>query len=99
MKKTCLLLAAGAALTLTTFGCVNVKAPERIDIGGGRPEPVDTSRVPPITTVEQGRAELARAYQNIQYLEQENRHLKDKADNYKRERDNCRKRLEKYEKD
>ncbi len=93
------LLAASAGLILATFGCVNVKAPERIDIGGGRPEPVDTSRVPPIATVEQGREELAKAYQNIQYLEQENQRLRKKADDYKRERDTARKRLEKYEKD
>lgn len=99
MRKSCLLLFAGAALTLSTLGCVSVKAPERIEIGGSRPAPVDTSRIPPITTVEQGRDELCKAYQNIQYLEQENRRLKEKAENYKHERDNCRKRLEKYEKD
>jgi len=95
--RTSFLLAASAALILTTLGCVSVKAPERIDIGGSRPEPVDTSRVPPIATVEQGRQELYRAYQNIQYLEQENCRLKEKADKYKRERDECRKRLERYE--
>jgi predicted RNase H-like nuclease (RuvC/YqgF family) len=97
MRRTCLLLAGSASLMLATLGCVSVKAPERINIGGGRPAPVDTSRIPPITTVEEGREELCKAYQNIEYLERENRHLKDKADEYKHERDKCRKRLEKYE--
>jgi hypothetical protein len=96
-KVRVLLAASAAALMLTALGCVSVKAPERIDIGGGHPAPVDTGRIPPITTVEQGREELCKAYQNIEYLERENEHLKHKADEYKHERDQCRKRLEKYE--
>lgn len=99
MKAGVRLALCGGLLWLAA-GCVNVKAPERIDLGGSRrPEPVDSSRVPPTASHEQARAELARAYENIRYLEQENRRLSEKAAEYKRERDQCRDRLERYEKD
>jgi hypothetical protein len=93
------LLLAASGLMWAAMGCVNVKAPERIDIGGGAPEPVDSSRVPEITSVEQGRMELHKAYENIQYLEHENARLKEKAEKYKHERDQARDKLKKYEKD
>ncbi len=81
-------------------GCVNVKAPERITIGGSdRPPPVDSSRVPQPATLDEAQQELVKAYQNIQYLEQDNARLEDKADKYKAERDQYKKRLKKYEKD
>ncbi len=88
-----------AALLTATFavslglsaGCLSVKAPERIDIGGrSRPEPVDSTRIPPTSSHEHARTELAKAYQNIQYLERENQRLERKAADYKRERDECR---------
>lgn len=91
------LLAVG--LLMLVSGCVQIKAPERINIGGEPPPPVDSSRVPPTSTHEEARAELVKAYQNIQYLEQQNARLRSKADEYKRERDECRKQLKKYEKD
>lgn len=86
-------LAIGAA------GCVT--APERIDVrvGSDRPAPVDSSRVPRPTTLEEARGELNRAYQNLQYLERENARLGEKATKYKSERDDCRRRLKKYEDD
>ncbi len=77
-------------------GCVNVKAPERIVLNGD-PPPVDASRVPETTSHADCRDELIRAYQNIQYLERENARLKQRADEYKRERDEARKRLKRYE--
>ncbi len=80
-------------------GCVNVKAPERISIGGDRPPPVDSSRVPQPATLEEAHQELVKAYQNIQYLEQDNARLSDKAQKYKSERDQYKKQLKKYEKD
>lgn len=81
-------------------GCVNVKAPERIVIGGSdRPPPVDSGRVPQPATLEEAQQELVKAYQNIQYLERENARLDDRADKYKSERDQYKKRLKKYEKD
>ncbi len=69
-------------------GCFSVKAPEQINIGGGssRPEPVDSRRVPPTTSHEHARQELAKAYQNIQYLERENEKLRRKIDEMKRDR-------------
>ena len=93
------LLAVGGLLWVTT-GCVSVKAPERINVGGSsRPEPVDSSRVPNPRTMEEARAELRKAYSNIQWLEDEVADLeKDKA-RYKRERDECEDRLERYEDD
>ncbi len=95
MRRQLLGVAAGGLL-LVAGGCVNVKAPERIDLGG-RPEPVDSGRVPPTSSHEQARQELVKAYQNIQYLERENQELRKDAAEYKRERDECRDRLERYE--
>jgi len=40
---------------------------------------------------------LVRAYQNLQYYERENARLEEKAAKYKRQRDECKKRLDKYE--
>ncbi|MEP0848488.1 MAG: hypothetical protein HRF50_16905 [Phycisphaerae bacterium] len=83
---------AGLLLVMGAIGgCVSVKAPERIEIGGrARPEPVDSSRVPDTATHDEARRELAKAYQNIQYLERENARLARQAADYKRERDECR---------
>lgn len=85
---------AGAALLLGLSGCVSVKAPERIDIGGSKPPPVDSGRVPQPATLEEAQRELDRAYQNIEYLERENAKLDKKAREYKRERDEARDRAE-----
>jgi len=93
-----LLLGTCGALLLSLGGCVT--APERIEVSvgeGRRPPPVDSSHVPATTSHEEARQELAKAYENIRYLEQENRRLQDKAERYKRERDECRKRLDRYE--
>lgn len=89
-------LAAGALLGLA--GCVT--APEKIEVsvdGGRRPPPVDSSRVPATASHEEARHELAKAYENIRYLEEENRRLEEKARKYKREREDCEKRLDRYE--
>ncbi len=91
------LLTAATAVLLLAGGCINVKAPEKISIGSEPPPPVDSSRIPETTTHEEARAELVKAYQNIQYLERENSRLHAKADEYKHERDDCRKRLKKFE--
>lgn len=73
-------------------GCVNVKAPERIEVGGGRAQPVDASRLPATSSHEECRAELERAYAYIQDLERQNARLEEKAEKYKRERDEQKKR-------
>jgi predicted RNase H-like nuclease (RuvC/YqgF family) len=98
MKLPYLLLSLLVA-SLAGAGCVSVKTPEKIEIGTSAPEPVDSSRLPQTASHEECRQELYKAYQNIQYLERENQRLKEKADKYKRERDECRKRLDKFEKD
>lgn len=89
-RQTLFLAAMGAAWCLGS-GCVSVKAPERITINRSpRPEPVDSRRVPQTSSHEQARMELNKAYQNIQYLEDQNRKLASDAQEYKRERDDCR---------
>jgi hypothetical protein len=93
-------LGVAAGVLLAAVGCV--KAPDNISVnvgGDNRPAPVDSSRVPQTPTLDDCRAELVKAYQNIQYLEGQNEKLKKKADDYKRERDDCRKRLKKHEAD
>jgi len=93
-------MAVAAVALAALAGCISVKAPERIVVGGGEPPPtVDSSRVPPTATHEEARRELEKAYADIRYLERENARLAQKADEYKRERDDCRKRLKRYEKD
>ena len=47
----------------------------------------------------EARAELVKAYQNIQYLEHENTRLEQKATKYKSERDEYKKKLKKSEHD
>ena len=100
MRK-CLMSLVAVGLLVGLAGCVSVKAPERITVGGGRsrPEPVDSDRVPHPDTLDEAQRELNRAYANLQYLERENARLGDKAAKYKRERDDCRDRLERYEDD
>ena len=83
-------LATVGLTLLCGAGCINLKAPERIDIGGRNAEPVDSSRVPPTANHDEARRELTRAYQRIQQLERDNERLDRKAADYKRERDECR---------
>jgi chromosome segregation ATPase len=92
------LLAATAGLVWLCSGCINVQAPREVRVGGSR-ERVDSSHTPRTASHEEARRELDKAYSEIRYLEKENRKLHDKADEYKRERDKCRDRLERYEDD
>ena len=94
------LLVAMVGLLVMAGGCFSAKAPERIDVRiGGRPEPVDSSRVPDPQTLEEARHELNKAYANIQYLERKVEGLEEDKAKYKRERDKYKDRLEKYEDD
>jgi hypothetical protein len=63
--------ACGLLFMLNTLvGCVNVKAPENIEIGSRRGhDPVDTSQVPENMSKEEARQKLAEAYERIKYLE------------------------------
>jgi hypothetical protein len=94
-----LLLVATALVVLG--GCFSAKAPEKIDVrlGSDRPEPVDSSRVPNPQTMDEARAELRKAYANIQYLEGEVEDLEHDKAKYKRKLDECEDRLERYEDD
>lgn len=69
------------------IGCLEIKAPERINVNSNRPARVDPGRVPHINTVEEGRYELDKAYQNIRYLEDRVAKLEREKDEAKRERD------------
>jgi hypothetical protein len=94
------MLLAAAGLACAVGGCVSVKAPERIDLGGGpRHEPVDSARVPDPQTLDEARYELRRAYAHIEWLEDEVQDLESDKAKYKRERDKYKDRLEKYEDD
>ena len=100
MKTRTTIVGMIVGLLLTIPGCVSVKAPERIDIGGSRrPERVDSTRVPNPSTLEEARYELHKAYGNIQWLEDEVAKLQQDKAKYKRQRDDCRDRLKKYEDD
>lgn len=63
------------------------------------PEPVDSRRIPPTSTHAEARAELEKAYGYIQGLERKNADLERDKQKYKRERDDARSRLKKYEDD
>lgn len=71
----------------SAIGCLEIKAPERINVNSNRPARVDPGHVPHINTVEEGRYELDKAYQNIRYLEDRVARLEREKDQAKRERD------------
>lgn len=85
---TAAILAAGIGLT----GCVNVKAPDEVNIGSSRGrQPIDTTRLPATRSHEEARQRLAEAYERIDYLEDrvrdledDKRELKDDREEYKR---------------
>jgi predicted RNase H-like nuclease (RuvC/YqgF family) len=95
MKKG-LPLVAGLFLLSAHAGCLNVQAPERVYVGGGpQPEKVDSSRVPETRTHEEARAELTKAYRQIQYLEHENQRLTRKLDDAKAKKEEAERKYEK----
>jgi len=88
---------ACASLLACVMGCVNVKAPEQIQIGD-RPGRLDTSHVPPTRNHAEARQRLAEAYERNRYLEakvdeleRKNDQLEDECDRYK---DCCEERYE-----
>lgn len=82
------LLAFPALIAIASaIGCLEIKAPERINVNSNRPARVDPGRVPHINTVEEGRYELDKAYQNIRYLEDRVAKLERDKDEARRERD------------
>lgn len=64
--------------------CVNVKAPENIDIGtGGGRAYSKSSRNPNPQTLDEAKAELDKAYARIDYLEKKNADLEQDKQKYK----------------
>ncbi len=95
------LLSAAALLVVgaSFAGCVNVKAPEQINVGSrpGR-QPIDTRHVPPTRSHQEARQKLAEAYDRISYLQAKNEDLEEDKRDLKKERDEY-KRKYKREKD
>jgi hypothetical protein len=97
------LFALSGVLMAGNAGCLNIGGDEplvRVE-SSPEPAPVDTTRIPPVNTVEEGRQRLAEAYQRIGYLEREldgaNRdkaELKADVKKAKQERDRYKDRLE-----
>lgn len=96
MRATVLLIAT-TTLLVAAVGCVSVQAPERIDIGSSRSEPVDSSQVPQTSSHEEAQVELRKAYGYIRDLEQRVDKLKREKKECEREREKCEERLERYE--
>lgn len=89
-----LLALATVAYLFSQGACVNVKAPDSIIIGGRQTESVASDRVPRITTVEEGRVELDKAYRSLRRIEDQNRELTQVNDALKRERDDLKNRID-----
>ena len=93
----------------TNAGCLKIGGNEpllKVESPNAAPAPVDTSRVPSVTTTEEGRQRLTEAYQRIDYLEQQlsnsrddNARLKADLKNVKRERDAYKDRLKHQQND
>ncbi|HEY3241856.1 MAG TPA: hypothetical protein VGM03_00770 [Phycisphaerae bacterium] len=89
-----------AALACCLPACLNVKAPERIEVNAGAPpQDIDTSHVPHPATLGESHAEIDRAYRQIAFLEDRLARAERKRDDYKRERDECEKKYKKLKKD
>jgi outer membrane murein-binding lipoprotein Lpp len=87
-----------AGMVATAFflsGCVNLKAPEEINIGSGRHQPVDASQVPPTKTHEEARQKLAEAYTEIRYLQSKVADLEKDKKELKAEREEWEKKYKK----
>jgi hypothetical protein len=100
-----MVVAAGLCLGA---GCLKVDAPDEIKVASDNrpPQKLDTSRVPPTDSHEEARAELAKAYEQIRYLEGQVDRYRRKYEDEKRDKkeaeqklDRCEKRLERYEDD
>ena len=92
------LVAAVLGIAACLGGCMTVKAPETIDIGIERHQPVDTTRVPPTASHEEARQRLAEAYGEVRYLQAKVRDLEEDKAKLRRERDEYKEKY-KHEKD
>jgi TolA-binding protein len=85
-----------AGLVVAAFvlgGCVNLKAPEQINVGTGRHEAVDASQVPATKTHEEARQKLAEAYEEIRHLQGKVAGLEKDKRELKADREECEKKL------
>lgn len=89
-----LVAAVGLAGFLGGLGCVNVKAPDEVHVGGGGRRPVDASNVPPTRSHEEARQYLAEAYDEIRYYQDKVRRLEDDKRELKKEKDEYKKKYE-----
>jgi outer membrane murein-binding lipoprotein Lpp len=93
------LIPAGVLATAFILsGCVNVKAPEEINLGTGRHQPVDASQVPPTATHEEARQKLAEAYAEIRHLQSKVADLEKDKKELKAQREECEKKYKKLKK-
>jgi outer membrane murein-binding lipoprotein Lpp len=93
------LIPAGVVATAFILsGCVNVKAPEEINVGTGRHQPVDASQVPPTKTHEEARQKLAEAYAEIRHLQSKVADLEKDKKELKAQREECEKKYKKLKK-
>lgn len=93
MRRIVISLSGLATLALVS-ACVNVKAPENIEIGG-KSYTSGSSRAPNPGSLDECRTELNRAYNRIDSLERRCDSLEKDKKKYKEERDEWK---EKYEK-
>jgi len=103
------LFALSGMLLAGSAGCLKIGGDEplvRVNAPAPEPAPVDTSRVPPINSIEEGRQQLGVAYQRIDYLErqlsnanQNNAKLKADLKTTKKERDMYKDRVKKLQGD
>jgi len=90
------LLASLCGLFLFT-ACLNVKAPERIEVhGGGSYEDTGPAEIPPTSTHEEARAELQKAYDRIALLKRENSRLHRKIDDLEEDLDKAKDERDEY---
>ena len=97
MLRSCAIV-IGSGLVLLA-GCVNVDKPLVEVRGSSKAERVDPGNVPQTSSLPQCQDELNRSYAYIRDLERDNSKLREDRERYKRERDDARKRLKKYEDD
>ncbi len=74
----------GVAVLGLVAGCLNVRTPDVRINPGPRPEPIDARDVPETRSHKEARRELAKAYQEIRYLQDQVRDLEKDRDKYKR---------------
>lgn len=79
------------AACLLMGGCVNLKAPEEINIDTGRRQHVDASQAPPTQTHEEARQKLAEAYAEIRHLQGKVANLEKDKRELKAEKEECEK--------